>query len=89
MPKIIGFILVKSFEKAYTKQTKEVKDFFRERRNLLLIEPLHPILNNHPLHGKWKGYRSINITGDTRAIYKMEGFIAIFYTIDTHSNLYK
>ncbi len=89
MPKIIGFILVKSFEKSYTKQAKEVKDAFRERRNLLLIDSLHPILNNHPLHGKWKGYRSINITGDIRAIYKMEGFIAVFYVIDSHNHLYK
>ncbi len=88
MRKIIGFILHKSFEKSYAKHGTNIKNAFRERRNLLLIDPNHPTLNTHPLHGKWKGCWSINITGDIRAVFKLEGYIVIFLEIDTHSQLY-
>ncbi len=54
-----------------------------------MSDPFHPLLNNHPLAGRWTGYRSINITGDYRAIYELiEEDLAYFVTIDTHSNLY-
>jgi len=58
---------------------------------LLFFErnPYDPLLNNHPLKGKYKGYRSINITGDLRAIYCiLDNETAYFIFIDTHSNLY-
>ncbi len=88
MKKIVGFILHKNFEKSYAKQSVEIKKAFRERRNLLLIDSDHPLLNNHSLHGKWNGYRSINVTGDIRAIFKTEGFFAIFMEIGTYGQLY-
>ena len=88
MRKIVGFIFHKNFEKSYTKQDKQVKNAFEERRNLLIIDPEHLLLNSHSLQGKWKGCRSINITGDIRAIYKTEGFFVIFIEIGTHSQLY-
>lgn len=88
MRRITGFIFNKGFEKSYAKQDKHIKDAFRERRNLLMIDPEHPMLNNHSLQGEWKGYRSINVTGDIRAIYKIEGFFAIFVEIGTHSQIY-
>ena len=41
------------------------------------------------LKGKYYGYRSMNITGNLRAIYKFRNeYDCIFVTIDTHSNLY-
>lgn len=89
MKRIIGFILHRNFEKSYAKLDKEVSTAFKDRRNLLLIDAQHPLLNNHALHGRWSDYRSINITGDVRAIYKMEGFIAIFVDIGSHNQLYK
>ena len=88
MSKIVGFILHKNFERSYAKFSIDIKVAFKERRNLLLIDSQHPLLNNHPLHGKWRDHRSINISGDIRAIYKMEGFIAIFVAIGSHSELY-
>lgn len=33
------------------------------------MDQYSPLLNNHSLTGKWRGYRSINITGDWRAIF--------------------
>lgn len=79
----------KNFDKQYKKLNQEQKKRVKERLTLFLENPFHPILGNHPLKGKHKSYRSINITGDLRAIYK---FISeqecIFVIIDTHSNLY-
>jgi len=79
----------RNFEKQYKKLKEAQKTRVQERLVLFLNNPFHPILANHPLKGKYKGYRSINITGDLRAVYK---FInendSIFVAIDTHSNLY-
>jgi len=78
-----------NFEKQYKKLREGQKKRVQERLFLFLENPFNPVLGNHPLKGKYKGYRSINITGDLRAVYK---FINeqkyIFITIDTHSNLY-
>ncbi len=82
-------ILHKNFEKQYGKLRGKEKQKFKERRNIFLNYPFQPVLNNHPLKGKFKGYRSINITGDLRAVYKLlNEETAIFVAIDTHSNLY-
>ncbi len=89
MKRIIGFILHRNFEKSYARMDKSIKSAFKDRRNLLLIDSLHLLLNNHGLHGKWQGYRSINISGDIRAIYKMEGFICVFIEIGSHAQLFK
>ena len=89
MRRIVNRIYHKTFEKSYAKQTIEVKNAFKERRNLLMIDSEHPLLRAHKLQGKWKGCWSINITGDIRAIFKMEGFIAIFLEIGSHSQLYR
>jgi len=79
----------KNFEKQYKKLKKAQKKKTQERLILFLENPFHPILANHPLRGKYTGYRSINITGNLRAVYK---FIneqeCIFVAVDTHSNLY-
>jgi len=79
----------KNFDKQYKKLSKEQKKRVKERLALFLENTFHPILGNHSLKGRYKSYRSINITGDLRAIYK---FIneqeCIFVAIDTHSNLY-
>jgi len=49
---------------------------------------MHPLLNNHDVSKVYTGCRSINITGDYRAIFQDEGEIVIFITIGTHSELY-
>ncbi|MBI5452268.1 type II toxin-antitoxin system mRNA interferase toxin, RelE/StbE family [Candidatus Gottesmanbacteria bacterium] len=79
----------KNFNKQYTKLKSSEKKKIQARLQLFLQNPYNPLLNNHPLKGKYLDYRSINITGDLRAIYK---YIAedecIFVAVDTHSNLY-
>ncbi|OGE71342.1 hypothetical protein A2617_00135 [Candidatus Daviesbacteria bacterium RIFOXYD1_FULL_41_10] len=62
---------------------------FRKRFELFLSNPFHPQLNNHLLTGNYKGYRSINITGDWRALYSENENSIIFELLGTHSQLYK
>ncbi len=80
--------LHKNFEKGYKKLTPAGKKKFKERRDLFLQDEFNPILNNHALKGNYLGYRSINVTGDLRAIYKREENQAIFVAVNSHSNLY-
>ena len=81
-------IFHKNFKKHYQKLRAGEKDKFKERRNIFLQNPFHPVLYNHPLQGKYKGYRSINITGDIRVVYRHKNGWIIFVDIGTHSNLY-
>lgn len=80
--------LHKSFKKNYKKLTESQKKKFKERRTLFMTNEFDQILNNHALSGKYVGYRSINITGDLRVLYKKEDGAVMFITIDSHSNLY-
>ena len=83
-------LLHRNFEKNYEKLKKSEKQAFKERRDIFLKNPFDPILNNHLLGGKYKGYRSINVTGDIRIIFEaLDGDLVYFVTIDTHSNLYR
>lgn len=82
--------LHKNFEKRFKKLPQPIQTKTKERLSLFLTDPFHPQLMNHLLKGNYLGYRSINITGDWRAIFKlMSEDVAIFVTIDTHSNLYR
>ena len=84
----------KRFGKSYEKADLKTRRAFNKRLKLFLQNQLHPLLNNHSLTGKLSGYRSINVTGDWRAIFSItineEGEqIAIFEMLGTHSQLYK
>ena len=81
--------LHKNFSKKYARLTKSQKEKFKARKNLFLADEFDPVLNNHALSGKYEGYRSINISGDIRAIYKkLKSDEVIFVTIGSHSSLY-
>lgn len=81
--------LHKKFIKEYTKLRQGEKKRFKERRNIFLVDPYNPTLNNHALHGKYAGYRSIDITGDIRVIYKfLDKDAVLFAEIGTHPKLY-
>lgn len=81
--------LHKNFQKRYHKLTQHQKEKFKEKRDLFLKDEFNPILNNHPLKGNYLSYRSINVTGDLRVIYKKFGETVVFVTVDSHSNLYR
>jgi len=80
--------LHKKFLKQYKKLSDKDKIKFREKRDIFLLNPFALVLNNHKLNGKYSEYRSINITGDLRVLYKQKREMVTFFSIDTHSNLY-
>jgi len=79
----------RKFTKQYRKANSKIRAAFDERLKLFLEDPHHILLNNHQLIGKLKNYRSINITGDWRAIYSSRNKTIIFEVLGTHSQLYK
>jgi addiction module RelE/StbE family toxin len=79
----------RSFDKQYSKLDDADKHRFRQRLELFQNNPYDKILRNHGLKGKYLGYRSIDIKGDLRAIYYIEGDVVyIFAFIGSHSQLY-
>lgn len=79
----------RNFDKQFNKLKSSEKNKFKEKIKLFANNPSTPTLNNHQLQGKRKNYRSINITGDLRALFKSIGDnVVIFIAIDSHSNLY-
>jgi addiction module RelE/StbE family toxin len=77
------------FRKQYKKLSAKMRSKFDECLELFIKNSFAPELNNHILHGKYAGCRSINITGDFRAIYEVRTEGVRFVFIDTHNNLYK
>ncbi|MBI3442983.1 MAG: type II toxin-antitoxin system mRNA interferase toxin, RelE/StbE family [Candidatus Sungbacteria bacterium] len=85
----MNFTFHRQFRKHLEKLNHKQRQRVRERLHIFLDNPFHSALNNHALKGKYLDYRSINITGDLRAIYKsVSEDECIFVALDTHSNLY-
>ncbi len=81
------------FHRIFLKQLERlparVRVKFEQRLSLFLIDEFHPLLNNHPLTGEYAGKRSINVTGDYRAVYlHLTAHSVLFFAIGTHSQLY-
>ena len=83
------YILSKCFVKDFTKLPPATK-----KKTLVTLEkftqdPQNLVLRNHGLSGKWKGHFSINVTGDTRAVYfVVEDSLVRFIAIGSPSKLY-
>jgi len=79
----------KNFKKQYKKLPEKIKTQFSTRLKLFLKDQKVPQLKVHPLKGKFAGYWSMSVSGDIRAIYKVQNKeIIIFALIGTHSKLY-
>ena len=77
------------FKKMFRKQTAVVQEKFYERLALFIKDQHNPLLSNHALNGEWIGCRSINITGDVRAVYEeIDKKHIEFIDIGSHSELY-
>lgn len=84
------------YDRAFFDKLKKVDVRIRKRvkRQMLIFSknPNDPSLHNHALRDEWKGYRSINITNDVRALYKEvqigQNNLAYFVTVGTHKELY-
>jgi len=81
--------LHKNFIKQYQKLSKKDRNKVKERIGLFLNNHFDERLNNHSLKGKYLNYRSINITGDLRAVYKyIDENECVFVALGTHRQLY-
>ena len=78
----------KNFVKQYDKLPARLQTAVLESIKLFQQNPVASKLYNHQLRGKYKQYRSINITGDVRALYLPRGDEAIFDVVGMHSQLY-
>lgn len=77
------------FKKQYTKLPKKFQQQFNDRLRLFVTDPTSPQLRVHPLKGRFAGYWSMNVNGDIRALYLIQGdTMIIFALIGTHSELY-
>jgi len=90
---IVRVIPTPKFEKLLDKAPRAIKRAYRQRLVLFLFDPFHPLLHNHLLTGNYKGYRSINVTGNWRILYKEipddKQIIVEFHLFGTHSQLYR
>lgn len=79
----------KKFKKKYNKLPTKIKNKCDERIILFAKNQNSLILNKHSLHGDYSDCYSIDITGDIRAIYKIDNRgIVVFTDIGSHSDLY-
>ena len=71
----------------------ETKIAFREALALFIEDQFHPHLRNHSLKRELVGYRSIDVTEDWRALFKItktnKQEIVTFHKIGIHKELYK
>lgn len=77
------------FKKMLHKQPAGIQEKFYERLTLFVKDKYNPLLSNHALNGEWVGCRSINITGDMRAVFEeLDNECIEFIDIGSHSELY-
>lgn len=77
------------FKKQYKKLPAKMQSQFDERLLLFIDDRTDPRLRVHPLRGEFAGYWSMSVSGDLRALYRVESDeIVIFALIGTHSELY-
>lgn len=80
------------FRKRYRLADRKIKTAFDHSLEVFLEDANHPSLRDHPLHDKYYGYRSIDVTEDWRAIYKVNQSskrkVVTFHMLGTHKELY-
>ncbi|MCH8224916.1 MAG: type II toxin-antitoxin system mRNA interferase toxin, RelE/StbE family [Chloroflexi bacterium] len=90
MAQFMIIIFSRAFKKKYKKLPLKDRGRFDERLQLFEKNMFSPALRNHALHGTYSKYRSIDVTGDLRALYEtVDNKAVCFIDIDTHHNLYE
>lgn len=77
-----------TFKKKLKKIPPKIQGRFYERLELFLQDKFIGVLNNHSVDRAYPNCRSINVSGDYRAIFEDYGERIIFINIGTHSDLY-
>jgi addiction module RelE/StbE family toxin len=79
----------KKFIKEVKKLSKEVLDLAIKKEEIFRMNPLHPSLRLHELHGKFKGIWSISLTNNYRIIFeRMPNGDILFISVGKH-DVYK
>jgi addiction module RelE/StbE family toxin len=81
----------KDFNKAFLKLSPQIRDKVKKTLEIFQKDKHHPLLDNHALHGKFQGSRSISVGGDLRLVFDLEGNYerVIFILVGTHTQLYR
>lgn len=78
-----------AFRKRFRKLPVKIQAHVGKRLALLLHDEYHPLLRNHALHGEYVAYRSVNVGGDIRILYrKVDEDTYFLLAVGTHSELY-
>ncbi|MHB1864966.1 MAG: type II toxin-antitoxin system RelE/ParE family toxin [Candidatus Saccharimonadales bacterium] len=86
----MNVVFHKNFQKMFKRLPKKIQGRVGERIELFANDPLDSQLRNHSINVPYKDSRSIDITGDYRAIYKLvDKETALFTHVGTHSQLYR
>ena len=78
----------KTFSKQFEKLRPKTRAAFMARLDVWRKNPAAPNLRVHELRGQYQSCFSFNVTGNVRAIYRIDEDIVEFVTIGTHSELY-
>ena len=77
------------FQKQLRKLPKNIVEIAVEKEKIFKMNPLHPSLRLHELHGGFRGYWSISITGSYRIIFnRQKNGDILFNSIGRH-DIYK
>lgn len=76
------------FKNKLDKVSLEIKVAFRDSLETFIEDNSHKTLRNHLLSKEYAGIRSIDVTGDWRALYREEAERIIFVELGTHQELY-
>ncbi|MEK7068832.1 MAG: type II toxin-antitoxin system mRNA interferase toxin, RelE/StbE family [Patescibacteria group bacterium] len=83
------FLHAPLYKRQFRKLPQDMQRKVMERLVLFMQDETHPLLYNHALRFEWTGYRSINITGDYRMIFKKVSETMVrLEQVGTHNELY-
>lgn len=66
----MNIYLTSKFRKAYKKLPKQIKEKTKEKEKIFRKNPFHPILETHPLHGKYRDYWAFSIDKSYRIMFQ-------------------
>jgi len=78
----------RNFKKRYRKLPEPIQKKFDSALKIFLHDRFDKRLNNHSVDRVFPDCRSINVTGDYRAIFYDSQEVIVFITVGTHSDLY-
>jgi addiction module RelE/StbE family toxin len=66
----MNIYLTSKFKKAYKKLPKQIKEKAKAKEKIFRKDPFNPILETHPLHGKYRDYWAFSIDKSYRIMFQ-------------------